>query len=152
MYRTVIWATDGSEEAESALQEALRLTAPSGRIIAVHCDQRFVGRASEWPALADEEDRRVAIRERVQALQQDGVAIELVVRRTHREPATVVAQIAEEHAAGVIVCGSHGRGPLTGAALGSFSHHLLHEARCPVVVVPHRPTVAATRPEVVKTG
>lgn len=148
MYRNVIWATDGSPEANGALREALRLVAPDGRIVAVHCDQRLAGRAGPWPALADEDERRTAIREHVASLRRDGVAIDLVVERTSREPAAVVARVAEDCEADVIVCGTHGRGPLTAAVLGSVAHDLIHEATCPVVVVP---ALAATpeRTEVV---
>jgi nucleotide-binding universal stress UspA family protein len=38
MYQTVIWATDGSEAADVALTEALHLTEPTGKLVAVHCD------------------------------------------------------------------------------------------------------------------
>ena len=40
MYKTVIWATDGSDGANTALMEACRLVDSSGRrIVAAHCDQ-----------------------------------------------------------------------------------------------------------------
>jgi nucleotide-binding universal stress UspA family protein len=151
MYRTVVWATDGSEAAEGALHEALRLTAPGGLVIAVHCDQRMAGRAGAWSVLADEDELQAAIRARVSALKEDGVAIDLLVRRTHDEPAELVAAIAQERDADAIVCGTRGRGPLTGAVLGSFAHRLLHMAHCPVVVVPARQTVEAEKPAKLET-
>ena len=136
MYKTVIWATDGSDGSEAALREALRLTAPGGRLVAVHCDQRLTGRAAGSPVLADEDDVRVSIRRRVKSLNADGVPVTLVVRQSHHEPADVVAAVAGEFEADVIVCGTHGYGTFTGALARSFSHRLLHVARCPVVVVP----------------
>ena len=136
MYTKVIWATDGSDHAETALREALRLLSPNGRITAVHCDQRMTGRAGAWPAIADEEDVLAAIRTRVERLASDGVPIELVVRSSHSEPADVVAAVAAEHEAEVIVCGTRGHGGLAGAAVGSFAHRLLGVAPCPLVVVP----------------
>ena len=48
-----------------------------------------------------------------------------------------MAAIADELGGDVIVCATHGRGALAGALLGSFTHRLLHVARCPVLVVPH---------------
>jgi nucleotide-binding universal stress UspA family protein len=136
MYETVIWATDGSDGSEAALREALRLTAPTGRLVAVHCDQRMTGRAAGSPVLADEDDVRIAIRRRVKSLEADGVPVTLVVRQSHHEPADVVAAAAEEFEADVIVCGTRGQGAFAGALAGSFSHRLLHVARCPVLVVP----------------
>jgi nucleotide-binding universal stress UspA family protein len=136
MYKTVIWATDGSDGSEAALREALRLTAPGGRLVAVHCDQRMTGRAAASPVLADEDEVRTSIRRRVKSLEADGVPAALVVRQSHHEAADVVADVAGELEADVIVCGTHGQGTFAGAFAGSFSHRLLHVARCPVVVVP----------------
>ena len=136
MYKTVIWATDGSDGSEAALREALRLTAPGGRLVAVHCDERMTGRAAGSPVVADEDDAQVSIRQRVKALEADGVPVTMVVRRSHHEPADVVAAVAVELEAEVIVCGTRGHGTFAGALARSFSHRLLHVARCPVVVVP----------------
>jgi nucleotide-binding universal stress UspA family protein len=136
MYTKVIWATDGSDYAEAALREALRLTAPGGRIVAVHGDQRMVGRAGGSSVIPDEEDVVASIRKRVKRLAADGVPIELVVRQSHSEPADVIAAVAEELDADVIVCGTHGQGALVGAVTRSFGHRMLHVAHCPVVIVP----------------
>lgn len=136
MYKTVIWATDGSDGSEAALRQALRLTAPGGRLVAVHCDQRMTGRAAGSPVLADEDEVRIAIRQRVETLEADGAPVSLVVRQSHHEPADVVAAVATELEADVIVCGTRGHGTFAGALARSFSHRLLHVARCPVFVVP----------------
>ena len=39
---------------------------------------------------------------------------------------------------GLLVMGSHGRGPVRRALLGSVSAHVIHHAHCPVVVCPPR--------------
>ena len=136
MYETIIWATDGSEGAEIAFAEALRLVCLSGgRLVAVHCDQRLNGRAGGWPALADEDDVRAKIRSKVDSLKADGVDIELIVRRSHGEAADAVAAVAVEIGADVVVCGTRGHGALAGAVLGSFTQRLLHIAPCPVLAV-----------------
>jgi nucleotide-binding universal stress UspA family protein len=143
MYETVIWATDGSDGADAALDEALRLANLSGgHVVAVHCDQRLTGRAAAWPTLADEEDRRIKIRRQVAALKDGGVDIDLVIRRSHREAADVVAALAAELGGDVIVCGTRGFGAFTGAFLGSFTQRLLHVAPCPVLAVRERDTTA----------
>jgi nucleotide-binding universal stress UspA family protein len=136
MYETVIWATDGMEGADWALVAALELaTASNGRIVAVHVDQRLTGRAGGWPVLPDESELFARIHEQVDALAAR-VPTQLVVRRTHHEPAAMIAAVAEELDADVIVCGTHGRTALGGAVLGSVAHALLHVAPCPVLVVP----------------
>jgi nucleotide-binding universal stress UspA family protein len=139
MYETIIWATDGSEGSDLALEEALRLAAVSaGRIVAVHCDQRLNGRASGWPVLADEDDLRLRIRRQVEELHEHGMDIELVVRRSHHEAADVVASVAAELGGDVIVCGTRGLGALSGAFHGSFTQRLQHDATCPVLAVNQR--------------
>lgn len=134
--RTVIWATDGSDGANTAFAAAARLgELESAHIVALHVDQRLSGRAAVWPAIADEEDRREAIRRRVDALRLEGYDIELAVHRSHREAADIVALEASERHADLIVCGTRGLRALPGAFLGSFTLRLLHVARCPVLAV-----------------
>jgi nucleotide-binding universal stress UspA family protein len=136
MYETVIWATDGSDGADAALEEALRLASLSGgHLLAVHCDQRLNGRAGGWPALADEDDLRLKIRRQVDELKADGVNIDLVIRPSHREAADTVAAAAVELDADAIVCGTRGVSAFAGAFLGSFTQRLLHIAPCPVLAV-----------------
>lgn len=139
MYTRLLWATDASEGAEAALQEALRLLAPGGRLIAFHCDQRFAGgRAGGLPVVADEDERQRRLRDRVDELVADGVDAELVVGTTHHSPAHRIVQAAGETDVEAIVCGTRGFGAVHGALLGSVSRELLHHAHVPVVVVPPR--------------
>ena len=145
MYKTIIWATDGSDGAAAALREALTLASLTrGHIIAVHCDQRL----SEWPSywtLPDEFELRQEITRKVEDLQVDGVDIELVIRRSHREAADVVAEAAAELGGDIIVCGTRGLDAVAGAFLGSFTQRLLHVATCPVVAVPECGVARGTR-------
>lgn len=146
MYGTVIWATDGSDGADTALHEALRLAEAGARLVAVHCDQRLYGRAGSWPAIADEDGVRARIGRQVDELTDRHVDVELLVRRDRREPADVVAEVAREIEADVIVCGTRGLSAFAGALLGSFTQRLLHVAPCPVLAVgPRSEQVAATR-------
>lgn len=141
MYTTIIWATDGSEEADFALAEARHLSEMTGaRLVAVHCDQRLNGRLSAWPVLPDEDDRRLKIGRQVDALQEAGVDIDLVIRHSHQEAADVVASVAAELGGDVIVCGTRGLGAFTGTFVGSVAQRLLRIAPCPVLTVRRRKT------------
>jgi nucleotide-binding universal stress UspA family protein len=136
MYKTVIWATDGSEGSDLALDEALRIVEFTGaHLVAVHCDQRLRGRSAGLAVLADEDDRRTKIRRQIAELFGSGVDVELVLHRTHSDAAAVIGTIAEEFDADLIVCGTRGLGPLAGLALGSVAQGLLHVAPCPVLAV-----------------
>jgi nucleotide-binding universal stress UspA family protein len=46
------------------------------------------------------------------------------------------ALLAEANGASVLVVGSHGRGPVRRALLGSVSHEVVNQASCPVAVIP----------------
>jgi nucleotide-binding universal stress UspA family protein len=136
VYEMVIWATDGSAEADAALEEALSLaTLTGGHVLAVHCDQRLNGGAYGFPVRTDENDPRAKIRRQVEKLRHEGADIELVIRKSHCEAADVVAAIAAEHDADLIVCSTRGLGSLAGAFLGSFTQRLLHVTPCPVLAV-----------------
>jgi nucleotide-binding universal stress UspA family protein len=52
--------------------------------------------------------------------------------------AAIIAGIADGLGAGLIVCGSRGRGAAAGAVLGSVSHDLIRYASVPVLIV-HAP-------------
>ncbi len=137
MSKTIIWATDGSDGADAALEAALRLVETGGcHIVAAHCDQLLTGRAGSWHVFGDEDERLIRIHRRATRLRGAGVEVDLIVRRTHREPADVIARVADEVAADLIVCGTRGLGAVSGVFLGSFTKRLLHVAPCPVLAVP----------------
>ena len=143
MYTTLLWATDGSEGADLALDEALRLLAPGGKLIAFHSDQRFSGgRVGGVPVLPDEDERRERLAARIRELVASGVDAGLVVEVTHRSAAHAIVQAASTMSADAIVCGTRGLGGLNGVLLGSVSKELVHHAHVPVIVVPPRVTAA----------
>ena len=104
-------------------------------VLCGHRDQRLTGPPGAWPALPDEDDRRLRIRGQIEKLESESVDVDLVVRRSHRQAADVVAAIASEQDGDVIVCSTRGLGALSGTLLGSFTRRP-HVAPCPVLAVP----------------
>lgn len=51
------------------------------------------------------------------------------------DPASSICQVATDEGFDVVVVGSHGTGFVRRLLLGSVSHHVLHHAHCPVLVV-----------------
>jgi len=142
-YRTILWASDGSEGADAALAEAVRVAETTGaHLLAVHCDQRLNGRAGNWSVLPDEEDVRTRVGRQVSELKRRGVDAEFLLRHSHQDAADVVAAIAAERDVDLIVCGTRGLGALGRFLLGSFTQRLLHVAPCAVLAVPDRGPVA----------
>lgn len=146
MFKRIIWATDGSEAADRALQTALDLTAESkGELLVVHADERLGGRSGGAPVLADEEDVQAALTSKVSELKQSGVdATFRVVHGTNIDPADLIAGVAKEFDADVIVVGTRGHGRIGGMLLGSVTQRLLHVAPCAVLAVPAKIAAAVT--------
>jgi nucleotide-binding universal stress UspA family protein len=138
---TIIWATDGSDLADHAL-DVLRDFAKSWttppRIVAVHIDQRWTGRAMNVSVLAGEQDLETKIRSQIQALEKEGFAVGFELRQSHRleDESDLIASIAAEMNAELIVIGTRGHGRLVGALIGSVAQGLPHSAHCPILVVP----------------
>jgi nucleotide-binding universal stress UspA family protein len=138
MFKTVLWATDGSETAARALPYALALAAgEKAKLVVVHAREIFVGRGGGYPLLADETELREKIGEQVKNLRTDGLDATFIVRTcTANHAAYTIADIARELEADVIVVGTHGYGRVAGLLLGSVTQGLLHSGVCPVLAVP----------------
>jgi nucleotide-binding universal stress UspA family protein len=147
MFETIVWATDGSEIAKEALPALTELALGHGSsIVAVHVNQRFRGgRFGGGPLFADEDDLIAKITEQVAELREAGLDASLKVETTDwLNTAAVVAEAATELDADLIVVGTHGRGAAASTALGSVAQGLLHQAHCPVLVVPALQEAAST--------
>jgi nucleotide-binding universal stress UspA family protein len=138
MFKTIIWATDGSEAADRALPYAKGLAEGADRnLVVVHVKELLVGRGGGYPVYADEDELVGKIETQVEEIRKAGVKVELkLATAASSGPAHLVAEIAKEVAADVIVVGTRGHGPIAGALLGSVAQHLLHDAHCPVLAVP----------------
>jgi nucleotide-binding universal stress UspA family protein len=138
MFKTVIWATDASQTADSALPFAKRLAQEGGsKLIVVHSNEILHGRAGGHPVLADEEDLESKIESQVEELRKEGLDATLkLVSGTAADPAHSIADVAKKWDADVIVVGTRGHGPVVGALVGSVTQKLLHLAPCPVLAVP----------------
>ena len=138
MFKTIIWATDGSETAERALSTALELTAEAdGRLLVVHANERLGGRAGGVPVFANEADLQREFAAKVDDLSQSGVKASFhVVGGLNTDPADLIAEVAKEADADLIVVGTRGHGRVAGMLLGSVTQRLLHVAPCPVLAVP----------------
>jgi nucleotide-binding universal stress UspA family protein len=137
MYSTLLWATDGSAEADLALAEARKLLEPGGRLVAFHCDQRFSGgRVGGAPLMADESERTAKIRFQVDGLNADGVEASLFLETTHHVAPREIARAADRVGAEAIFCGTRGLAGFRRALAGSVAAELLHYSRVPVVAVP----------------
>jgi nucleotide-binding universal stress UspA family protein len=147
MFKTIAWATDGSELADRALDNVRELAEIHGsRIVAVHADQRITGRGGGGPVLADEPDLREKIAGQVKELRKAGFDAKLEVRSGHHDVATLLEKAVEEVDADLVVVGTHGHGGVAATLMGSVARSLCHISSRPVLIVPP-PTRAARRSE-----
>lgn len=153
MFKTIVWATDGSENADRALPYAKELAEAKGaKLVIAHCRELLTGRAAGVPVNADEPELVTKIRRQAAELQAVGIDVELaIVTASGAGAAHVVAEIATEADADVIVVGTRGQSALIGLLVGSVTQRLLHLAHCPVLAVPgvkharvHEPKLAGT--------
>jgi nucleotide-binding universal stress UspA family protein len=148
MFKTIIWATDGSAAANAALPYAKALLEPGGKLIVVHTNEVFVGRAGGYPVLADETELEDRIRHQVDELLLEGVDASFkLVTGMYADPAHTIADLAREVGADSIVVGTRGHSTIAGLLVGSVTHRLLHIAPCPVLAVPTTNVVSATKDE-----
>ena len=74
MFRTIVWATDGSESADRALPYAKELVSRAGgKLVVVHAKELLVGRAGGHPVQPDEEDVEAKIQRQVAELRAAGL-------------------------------------------------------------------------------
>jgi nucleotide-binding universal stress UspA family protein len=138
MFKVIIWATDGSSAAEQALPYAKGLAQADGaRLLVVHVDEFGAGRGGGYSVNVDEAEVQAAIRKQVEDLKREGFDAALQASRVWMGGAAhVIAEIAKQEGADLIVAGTRGHGPLSGLLLGSVTHRLVQIAHCPVLVVP----------------
>jgi len=139
MFKRIVWATDGSAGADRALELAKALASRDGAaLLAAHIVESVAGKGAALAQSAGEDERQAKIAGQVAELQARGLkASASIVHGGVHSPAHVIAEIAAERGADLIVCGTRGHTALTGLLLGSVTQRLLHIASCPVLVVPH---------------
>lgn len=140
MFKKIVWATDGSESADRALELVKSLGSEAGAtVLALHSVEYVTGPGARgaFPQAADEDERQSKITKQVAELEGQGLTITLkVVHSGMSGAAHSIAEIAEQEGADLIVVGTRGHTALAGLLLGSVTQRLLHIAPCPVLAVP----------------
>lgn len=138
-FKTIIWATDGSNAADTALPYIKDLGSREGAsVIVVHSVERFVGPHTGFSAEFDEAGLKTKIEGQVAELVNEGIKASFTVAgaASLESPAHTVSDVAREMDADLIVAATRGHNALSGLLLGSVTHRLIQIAPCPVLAVP----------------
>jgi nucleotide-binding universal stress UspA family protein len=151
MFSNIVWATDGSEHADRALDYATRLAAAGhSQVHAVHIVETIVGgRVGGQRAFLNEDQIDAKIKAQAERLSTDH-GIQATVHMTPSGIGNIadrIAEIAAVNGADLIVVGTRGHSPIGGLVLGSVTQRLLHVASCPVLAVPPVKTAHAASTE-----
>src|SRR6516162_1394805 len=109
MFKRIVWATDGSESADYALESVKMLASEAGaKVIVVHTvEYSGGGRAAPLPIRADEDGLQAKIEQQVTELAEQGVdASAKIVYSGIGGAAHPIADIASEEGADLIVAGT----------------------------------------------
>lgn len=142
--RRILVPTDFSETANTAIGAAIDLAkALSAEIVVAHVQEtvmvlppplELVSIPATFPDLA----RRVEEALEAAATRVRSAGIGCEVARLEGHAHVEIVRHAQEIGAEYIVMGTHGRSGLAHAILGSVTERVIHQAPCPVLVVPFR--------------
>ncbi len=139
MYKKILLATDGSENARRAANEAAGFVRElSSHVILVYIVNNPPSQSRMVKANFDvhsllEEDAKSDIKDTLDIFEEEGLAYTLKV--AIGDPAAEIIEVAEKEKADLIVIGSRGLGTIKGVFLGSVSQKVTHHAKCPVMIV-----------------
>jgi len=155
-YRTILYATDLTVNSAHAFRHAISLARHyRGRIVLLHVlpeiDSAMVNYVSTVMGeekladleLAHKEEVKDEIRRRLHAFAKAELSdspgdLERIaaIEIHHGHPVANILQLADRHDADLIVLGSHGKGALNYAFLGSVAEKVLRKSQRPILIVP----------------
>lgn len=138
MFKTILFATDGSDTASRALESALELVGDGGgTLVVAHVRELMSGKSAGYPVYADEPDLTEQLEQQVQELRERGIDATFEQRTClSGRVGTTIAEIAKETSADVIVVGTHGHTRLGQLFIGSVTQQLLRVGGYPVLAIP----------------
>ncbi len=142
MFKSIVWANDGSEHAERARPLVEELAKEGGATVTiVHVVERVEGIGGVGPTRrVDEGHVQEHLRQAAAEFSEQGISASVQISGdVGTRPAHELVRIAQEIGADLIVTGTRGHTAIGGLLVGSVTNRLLHLAPCPVLVVPPAP-------------
>jgi nucleotide-binding universal stress UspA family protein len=138
MFKTIVWATDGSDTADHALRWVVELArASDATVVVAHVDEFVVGYGVSAPVRVDNADTREQLEAQVEGLRAAGIDARLDLRScASGQAAHCISEIADEAHADLVIVGTTGHSRLGGFVVGSVTQQLLRSGSRPVLAVP----------------
>ncbi|OZM58077.1 universal stress protein [Lottiidibacillus patelloidae] len=138
MYKKILLATDGSDHAKRAAENAIHITTCSEGaeitiVYAVAPDKAKSDVLANWNASEINDVRRERVSDVENKAREAGVKYE--VKILHGEPGPTIVDYANKNTFDIVVIGSRGLNGLQELVLGSVSHKVAKRANCPVLIV-----------------
>ena len=147
-FKNILHPTDFSSCAQAAIPIASALARDYGTmLILVHVQAEsevVMGEFGALPPEPCESDEALKLRMRQLVPPEFPGPAELHVRRG--DVANMILALAQEHDAGMIVLGTHGRSGFARLLVGSVAEAVMRRASCPVLAVKAAPTPVPQRP------
>jgi len=135
-FKTILFATDFSPASHVAFDVAAALARDyRARVIALHVIEPVRMGFSEFASYVGPDEDTGQAMEMLRALKAPSPMVTLEYRLLEGDPATVIAETAEEAGADLVVMGTHGRTGLSRLVMGSVAEEVLRRAPCPVLTI-----------------
>ncbi len=136
MYKKILFATDLTDDMSYLIQKVRQVQQMTGAVLAlVHVVEPLPGYSYAYLGIEDIEGQ--LIQEARQSVERLGDQLKVSTHHQFVEVGptkTKILKIAEDIAADLIICGSHGRHGLS-LLLGSTANAILHGAKCDVLTI-----------------
>jgi nucleotide-binding universal stress UspA family protein len=139
LFKTIVCAIDFSDCSAGALRAAADIARETtGRLVLLHVLDWLAPEDPRAVAHAPAPDRREWLEDDARTrLAAYGAGLDVLNERIvcGGRPYREILRVADEHDAGLLVMGVQGRGAIDLMLFGSTTHHVIREARCPVLTL-----------------
>ncbi|TQR21755.1 universal stress protein [Psychrobacillus vulpis] len=138
MYKHILLAADGSENAVRAAKEAIKIASCSSDSLVEIVYVANIDKAkSEVLHTRSNEALNLERRKKIQNIEQllRDASISYNVRILHGAPGPEIVKYANEQVVDLVIIGSRGLNGLQEMVLGSVSHKVMKRVNCPALIV-----------------
>jgi nucleotide-binding universal stress UspA family protein len=138
MYKQIALATDGSQHAIRAAENALQIAKCSQNskveiLYVVDPDKVKSEVLANWNSAGLEDSRKKRLRQVIKMAENAGVSYDITI--LHGDPGPEIVDYVNRKKFEIVVIGSRGLNALQEFVLGSVSHKVAKRANCPVLIV-----------------